>query len=114
MAVSREYLDYLLESLGPLGRVVAKRMFGGAGLFLDGRMFAIVIDDQLWLKADSINRGEFTALELPAFTYQRQGKITAMNFYRAPDEALDAPHALLPWARSAFDAALRASAGKRK
>ncbi|MDE2585460.1 MAG: TfoX/Sxy family protein, partial [Betaproteobacteria bacterium] len=65
MAVSREYLDYLLESLAPLGRVVAKRMFGGTGLFLDGLMFAIVIDDQLWLKADDRNRAEFTALDLP-------------------------------------------------
>ena len=114
MGVSREYLDYLLESLAPLGPVVAKRMFGGAGLFRDGLMFVIVIDDQLWLKADDINRAEFTALDLPPFTYQRQGKVTAMNFYRAPDEALDAPHALLPWARSAFAAALRGAAAKRK
>ncbi|HJW04818.1 MAG TPA: TfoX/Sxy family protein [Azospira sp.] len=112
MGVSREYVDYLLESLMPLGRVMAKRMFGGAGLFLDGLMFAIVIDDQLWLKADDANRAEFTALDLPPFTYQRQGKVTAMNFYRAPDEALDAPHALLPWARSAFGAALRGAAAK--
>lgn len=112
MAISREYLDYLLESLAPLGRVVAKRMFGGTGLFLDGLMFAIVIDDQLWLKADDRNRAEFTALDLPPFTYQRQGKATALSYYRAPDEALDAPHALLPWARSAFAAALRSGAAK--
>ncbi len=107
MAASREYVDYLLESLAPLGPVVGKRMFSGVGLFLDGLMFAIVIDDQLWLKADDLNRGEFTALDLPPFTYPRQGKLTALSYYRAPDEALDAPHALLPWARSAFAAALR-------
>jgi len=114
MAVSREYVDYLLESLAPLGRVVAKRMFGGVGLFLDGLMFAIVIDDQLWLKADDANRGEFTALDLLPFTYQRQGKPTSLSYYRAPDEALDSPHALLPWARSAFAAALRGAGAKRK
>jgi len=113
MAASREYVDYLLESLTPLGRVAAKRMFGGVGLFLDGLMFAIVLDDQLWLKADDSNRGEFLALDLPPFTYPRQGKLTALSYYRAPDEALDAPHALLPWARSAFAAALRCAASKK-
>lgn len=116
MAASREYVDYLLESLAPLGPVVGKRMFSGVGLFLDGLMFAIVIDDQLWLKADDLNRGEFTALDLPPFTYPRQGKLTSLSYYRAPDEALDAPHALLPWARSAFAAALRGRdlAGRRR
>lgn len=116
MAASREYVDYLLESLAPLGPVVGKRMFSGVGLFLDGLMFAIVIDDQLWLKADDLNRGEFTALDLPPFTYPRQSKLTALSYYRAPDEALDAPHALLPWARSAFAAALRGRdlAGRRR
>ena len=116
MAASREYVDYLLQSLAPLGPVVGKRMFSGVGLFLDGLMFAIVIDDQLWLKVDDLNRGEFTALDLPPFTYPRQGKLTALSYYQAPDEALDAPHALLPWARSAFAAALRGRdlAGRRR
>jgi DNA transformation protein and related proteins len=113
MTVSREYLDYLLEILTPLGGVVAKRMFGGAGLYLDGRMFAIVVDDQLWLKADATNRGEFEARELPPFSYARQGKLATMGFYRAPDEALESPALLLPWARSALGAALRAAAGKK-
>lgn len=113
MAVSKEYLDYLLEILVPLGPVVGKRMFGGAGLYLDGRMFAIVVEDQLWLKADAENRGEFESRELPQFTYLRQGKPTAMGFYRAPDEALESAALLLPWARSAAGAALRAAARKQ-
>ena len=50
MPVSPEHLDYLFDILEPLGPVRAKRMFGGAGLFLDGTMFGLIIDDILYFK----------------------------------------------------------------
>ena len=109
MSVSREFIDWVQELLAPLGQVVPRRMFGGYGLFLDGLMFAIVVDDVVWFKTDAQNRERFVALGQPPFTYQRSGKPARLHFYRAPDDAFDAPHALMPWARSAFEAALRAS-----
>lgn len=112
MSVSREFLDWVLELLAPLGAVAARRMFGGYGLFLDGLMLAIVVDDVVWFKTDSQNRERFVSIGEPPFTYQRNGKPAQLNFYRAPDEAFDAPHTLKPWARSAFEAALRASRAK--
>ena len=75
-------------------------------------MFAIVVDDVVWFKTDSQNRERFVSIGEPPFTYQRNGKPAQLNFYRAPDEAFDAPHTLKPWARSAFEAALRASRAK--
>ncbi|MBL4693369.1 MAG: TfoX/Sxy family protein, partial [Magnetovibrio sp.] len=36
MAVSAEFQGYVVELLEPIGPVQAKRMFGGAGLYLDG------------------------------------------------------------------------------
>jgi hypothetical protein len=33
MAVSEDYLQYVLEQLAGLGRVTARRMFGGVGLY---------------------------------------------------------------------------------
>lgn len=112
MAVSPDYLDYLLEGLAPLGPVGVRRMFSGRGLFLDGMMFAIVIDDELWLKVDGENRPRFLARDLAPFSYQRAGKTATMNYYRAPEEALDSPDVLLDWARSALGAALRARAAQ--
>ena len=114
MPASQEFADYLVELLTPLGRVTARRMFGGFGLYLDGLTFAIIVDDQLWLKADADNRAAFEALDLPPFTYQRQGKTATMSYYRAPDDALEAPALLLPWARNAYAAALRAAAHKTR
>lgn len=112
MAVSSDYLDYLLEGLAPLGPVGVRRMFSGKGLFLDGMMFAILIDDELWLKVDGENRPRFLARDLAPFSYQRAGKTATMNYYRAPEEALDSTDVLLDWARSALGAALRARAAQ--
>jgi len=112
MSVSAEYLDYLRELLAPLGRIRTKRMFGGAGIYCDELFFALVIDDVLYLKVDDINRGEFEREGLEPFSYEVDGRMATMNYYRAPDEALEAAHLMHPWARGALAAALRAKSGK--
>lgn len=108
---SREFADYLVELLEPLGRVKAKRMFGGFGLYLDGLMFALIADDTLYLKADAENRATFAARQMPPFVYQRKGKLVTLSYHAAPAEALEDPEILLDLARLAFAAALR---GRRK
>jgi DNA transformation protein and related proteins len=49
--MGKEFVDYVLEQLSPLGGVRAKRMFGGHGVYLEGLFFALVADDTLYLKA---------------------------------------------------------------
>ncbi len=104
-----DFVRHAVELLAPLGTVSARRMFGGWGLYADGLFFAIVADDVLYLKADGTNRPEFEARGLEPFR-PFPGKPTAMPYYPPPDEALEEPEALLPWARSALDAARRAAA----
>ena len=101
------FLAHVLDLLAPLGAVAARRMFGGYGLYCDGVFFAIVLDNTLYLKADERNRTEFERAGAEIFRYSRQGKRVSLNFYRAPEEAMDAPRLMLPWARSALAAALR-------
>jgi len=112
MSASADYLDYMHELLSPLGSIRTKRMFGGAGIYCDELFFALVIDDVLYLKVDDQNRADFEREGLEAFSYETGGKIATMSYYRAPDEAMDSPALMLPWARSALAAALRAQAQK--
>jgi DNA transformation protein len=114
MSVSAGYLDWLRESLAPLGAITVRRMFGGAGVQVDGHMIGIVVDDTLWFKVDDGNRAEFETRNLPRFHYERLGKTVAMNFYQPPEEALESPPELLRWARSAFSAALRSGQVARR
>ena len=108
MSVSAEYLDYLRELLAPLGRITSRRMFGSVGLYCDGLFFAIVSDDLLYLKADEETRADFEREGLENFRYTSRGSEVCLNFYRAPDEAMDSPELMHPWAERAITAALRA------
>lgn len=108
-----EYVDYLVELMTAVGGVSAKCMFGGAGIYKDGRMFGLVADDVLYLKTDADNRTQFVAAGSGSFMYTGKGrdKPIAIHYYRCPDEALESPALMSEWARSGFAAALRAKAG---
>ncbi|MEZ5658617.1 MAG: TfoX/Sxy family protein [Burkholderiaceae bacterium] len=103
-----EFTDHLREMLAAFAPVSVRRMFGGYGVYLDDLMFALVIDDELYLKADSHNLHRFEALGLEAFSYVRNGRVTSMSYRRAPDSCLEDPREAEQWARLAYDAALRA------
>lgn len=110
--------DLLLEGLRPLGMVAVRRMFGGAGVFVDGLMIGLVSDDELYLKADERTQARFEAEGLGPFRYAKKGGQTVvMSYWRAPERLLDEPDALRDWARDALEVARRSrkagTAGER-
>jgi DNA transformation protein and related proteins len=111
--MSDEFIEYVMELFGPFGTVGARRMFGGHGVYLDGLMFAIVSEDALYLKADEMNRVEFEQAGCEIFGYARKGKRATLGFFRAPEDAMESPELMLPWARTAYAAALRTNAKKQ-
>lgn len=109
MAVSQEYLNFLAEMLEPLGAVSIRRMFGGAGIYIDGSFIAIVVDERLYLKVDDETRATFEAEDLEPFEYKkRSGAVGVMSYYAAPESVYDDPDEMQAWARLAWEAALRA------
>ena len=115
MPNSADFIAWVIELAQPTARIVARAMFGGHGLYTDGLIFAIVIDDTLYLKVDDGNRAEFVALGQEPFVYTtRTGARTAMSYFSAPDEALENPGAMAHWLRSALGASLRAAAARPK
>lgn len=107
MASGDSFIPYLLELLKDFGPVHAKKMFGGHGLFKEGRMFALVADDTLYIKADDHNRARFEAGHLERFMFERHGKQVAMSYYMPPESALEDPEVLLEWAMLGYEAAKR-------
>lgn len=107
--VDSQFVHFAVENLQRLGPVLAKRMFGGHGLFLHDVMFALVAWDTLYLKVDEINRPGYDARGLAPFSYAgQQGRTVTMSYCEAPPEGLDDPDVLSGWAREAYAAALRA------
>ena len=50
MACSPEFIQYITEQLKNAGRITCRKMFGEYGMFLDGKIVAIICEDQLFLK----------------------------------------------------------------
>ena len=114
MTASANFATYTVELLGAAGRVTARRMFGGYGLYCDGVMFALIAEDVLYLKADDVNRPDLERVGSAPFTYEARGRRTIIAYWRAPDEAMESRELMAPWARSALAAALRAKAARPK
>ena len=50
MPTSRKTVDYIVEQIAGAGLVTAKPMFGEYGLYCDGKMIAIIGEEQLFIK----------------------------------------------------------------
>ena len=114
MARYSEFVSYVLELLEPMGGVIAKRMFGGYGIFRDGLMFGLVADNMLYFKVDDQNRKDYEDQGLEPFSYDRKGKQMTMSYYRAPEEALEDGETMIIWAEKSFSAALVFASNKKK
>ena len=106
MSVSDEYLAYVLEQLEGVGPVRAQRMFGGAGLYCQRAMFALVADDVMYLKVDDANRADFEAAGAEPFQ-PFPDKSSVMSYYEVPADVLEARDRLTAWAQKALQAAWR-------
>ena len=113
-AAPSEFVTHCLELLGALGQPRAKRMFGGHGIYVDERFIALILNDTLYLKADDETRPRFEAAGSVPFDYAtRDGQRVVMAYWAAPQDAMESPALMLPWARLAMASALRAAVSKR-
>lgn len=102
------------EALEPLGRVTMRKMMGGATLYLDGTVFAILIEDGIWFKSDAESDAVWDREGCERFTYTfGDGRTGTMNYRRAPLDVYDDPDAMRRCASLALEAGLRGAA-KRK
>ncbi len=100
--------------LGAVGAARARRMFGGHGLYVDELFVAIIFGERLYLKTDASTRERFEAAGSLPFVYDVKGQAVSMSYFSAPDDAMESPALMRPWARLALEAALRARAAKAR
>ncbi|MEX0809594.1 MAG: TfoX/Sxy family protein [Dongiaceae bacterium] len=106
-------VERFVRQATPLGPVVARPMFGGYGIYLDGLMFAIGADDRIWLKVDGETKPLFVAASSCAFVYAGKNRAVEMSYWSFPEaEDVDGA-AFLRWTGLALAAARRNAASKR-
>jgi DNA transformation protein and related proteins len=90
------FSDYCLEQLEGLGRVTAKAMFGGHGLYLGPVFFGIVFRGKLYFKTDEETRAAYVERGMEPFRPSK--KQTLRTYYEVPGEVLEKASEAVLWA----------------
>ena len=107
--VTKQFQDFILDLLAPLNPV-ARRMFGGVGLFHGGVMFGLLVRDTLYFRVDAATRERFERAGSEPFSYMRgERRVSLSAYYAVPEDLFDQPDELLTWARDAVTVARAAS-----
>lgn len=108
IAAAKELLEGLEPRFGPISH---RKMFGGAGLYAEGRIFGLLVDGELLLKADPkaapALAADFEAAGAERWTYEgkKKGAPVAMPYWRLPSSAADDPEEACAWAARSIEAA---------
>ena len=108
MPITDEFLIYLKDQLADMGPVACRRMFGGTGLYCNGLMFAIVVDDVVYFKVDDSNRADYEAAGAGPFVFTSKRGPSIMSYYEVPVDVLESKEKMSQWAIKAFDVAIAA------
>jgi DNA transformation protein and related proteins len=104
--------EFIRELFSPFGPVTVKRMFGGAGLWSEGFMFALVFDGAIFLKVDEASIPDFQREDSRPFVYTRAkspGRVGrhSLSYWRLPERLYDDPDELAIWASRSLAIAQR-------
>jgi DNA transformation protein len=106
MAISDEFVNYVIGQLDNWADVSVRKMFGGAGLYCDGIMFGLIADDVAYLKVDDSNREDFVKAGSSAFNpYPDKAKTAVMPYCEIPVDVLENPEQLAEWAQRSLSVA---------
>ena len=104
--------EFIRELFAPFGPVTVRRMFGGAGVWSGGLMFALVFDGAVFLKVDEATIPDFEREGSRPFVYTRaksKGRVgrASLSYWRLPERLYDDPDELASWAARALEIAQR-------
>lgn len=99
MAVTEDFLQYVLEQLAGVGHVTSRRMFGAVGLYHEERIFGLIAGDTLYFKADDTNRGDYEARGMGRFRPYPDKPRLSMTYYAVPADTLEDADECVVWAR---------------
>src|SRR5690242_11953354 len=100
MAVSQDRIEQALELLGGLGPLRSKRMFGVIGIYCDELFFAVLDEDNLYLKVDPETEARFRGAGSEPFSFENsEGEIAVMSYWRMPETGWDDADEAKDWAR---------------
>ena len=99
------FVEYIIDILSGFGDIKLRRMFGGYGVYHNRIMFAIIIDNEIYFKADKDLAEKYKLLGSFPFTYKRDEKTITMSYWIATAEVLEDVNQLKDWVNSSVNVA---------
>lgn len=102
MAVSNSFLKFVLDQLTGWGTVNIKKMFGGVALYQEELAFAMLMNDEVYLKVDDFTENKFKkagSIQLKPF----ENNAVVLSFYSLPSEVLEDENLFKEWSKEAFE-----------
>lgn len=100
------FLEYILyDVFDEWDTVTARAMMGGHILYMEGKVFAIVDTDTLWLKGSKDLENWYLSRGSKKFSYIKEGKERGMNYFLVPEEILENKEHLQEWVDTALSVA---------
>jgi len=86
------------ELLGDISGITIRRMFSGYGVYKDGVVFGMIIDDVLYFKVDDEIKSFFENAQSKPFTYtHKSGKTVTMPYWELPPDVTEDKDELHKW-----------------
>jgi len=94
---SKGFVAYIVDLLSGYGNITSRTMFGGYGIYSGKLIFALIIDDELYFKADRELAEEYEKSGSYPFTYQKNDKTVALSYWYVPAEVIEDDDLLKDW-----------------
>lgn len=115
MAADPEFLEHAKDLFAGLGPIRIGNMFGGSALYVDDAMFAMIIGDAIFMKADKPLAEAYSKAGSEPFTYDtKKGIRTIPGLMSLPESAVEDPDEVLSWAQKSMVPAQATAAEKQR
>lgn len=101
MAISKDYLDFILDQLSTWDNVYYKKMFGGAALYQGELAFAMIAFDEVFLKVDESNIDKYIKLGSTPLQPFKNNE-TVLSFYKVPADIVENSDEFIKWSKESL------------
>lgn len=111
--MEKSFLQQAVEFFASFGEIKSRSMFGGFGIFCDDAMFALVVNDELHLRAANQNEEEFKSLGMQPYCYSKRGFPVVTKYYAIPSAWWENKETLVSHAKLALEIAVKDQKAKK-
>jgi DNA transformation protein len=104
---NKQFLEYILDLLSQFGSFTSRAMFGGYGIYKDGIIIAVIVEDELYFKGDKETQEYYESFGSEPFSYDSNGKKVQMSYWKTPIDVLEEEDILRQWIGLAYQASVK-------